>query len=128
MEETWPASAGFKFCIGFEEGEIATDAAVCSGFFIGEVSTAECGFGSFCSEDFVLLGSELSFPFGIGFHNFVFSVRGFVGDFDSTDRGDFVGVLRIAWILGVKGQVTESDGCGDAGNGDKCDLHTLYNA
>jgi hypothetical protein len=120
LEEGWPSGAGFEFGIGFEEGQIASDAVVDAGFFVFEMSSAECGFGAFVTKDFVLLVGELLFPFFVGFDDFIFAIGGFIGDGDTSDCG---GILDVLWLVLDGGEECKG-GCGKGdGSGEEGDFH-----
>jgi hypothetical protein len=63
--EAWPASTRLKFCIGFEEVIVATDAPVNAFLVIVPILTGEGAFSAFASGYFVLFTGELLFPFGV---------------------------------------------------------------
>ena len=67
---TRPAGAGFVFGFGAEERQVAGDAVIGSLFLVVPIEAGEGAFGSFFSNDSVLLLGQKLLPFRFGFDDF----------------------------------------------------------
>ena len=91
---TRPAGAGFVFGFGAEEEQVAGNAVVGSFFFVVPIEAGEGAFGSFLSNDSVLLFGQELLPFRFGFGDF-----GDGGAFGGRGRCCFFGfVVGCRWF------------------------------